>query len=147
MKIMRSNFFSTHIRHFFFLLPLALAVGILVIGVVAPAFLALLVPGIGCSTNPCLADLLADIGAVFLPAIIWPADEEDLATIAATQLQERNLLVHPTSGMDKKLDVNAASEQTPGVGYSFHPKMYPEGAGSYLRPHFFPSFRSLYVGR
>ncbi len=73
----------------------------LTIGVVAPAFRALLVAIIGLSMQPRLCDRAAGIAAVFLAPKMRSANEEDALAVATTQLERRDDVVHFSSRMDE----------------------------------------------
>ena len=98
---MKSNFFSTHIRHFLRLALHALPVLALAIGVVELPFRALLVAGVGLVVVACLADSTALVAAVALTPVVPSADKEDALAVAASELECGLSVVHSSSRMDE----------------------------------------------
>jgi len=91
---MRSNFLATHIRHRFGFRVLPCLRCLLMRCMVLPPLVAPLVPGICPSPKRGLLEPATGLGAVALAPVVRPADVEPLATAAAIQLEDQEL-VHP----------------------------------------------------
>jgi len=117
-KTTPGNFFSTHIRHFLALLPLAQPVPVLPSSVVAPALPTLLVSDVCCAVDAALPELAAPRAAVALAPVVPTADKEDALTVMTSQLECGLSSVHLASRMDEKLDPDIAAQHTAGVLHS-----------------------------
>jgi hypothetical protein len=118
----RGNFLATYIRHRPWLRVLARDQRTLVRGVVAAAFVAPLVLGIGAPPDRGLRALATLVAAVALPPIVRPADDEQLGAVAAGQREDIEL-VHPARMVE---NWTATSETTTVRTYWLvHPSLVP----------------------
>lgn len=104
--------------------------------VLAP-LVASLMPGICPSPKGSLLELAAVLAAVALAPVVRPADVERLATVAAIQLEDHEL-VHPAR-KDENWTTTSATRNSTHV-LAVHPPAVHEGPGANLDP---PSFLRL----